>query len=98
MLHLKDEKGHFTKDAIVCIMQLVGENEVPPGRCGSVTQTRVRHLLNSTVPEGDLPSMRSAERFADRGHVIGKLHIAEVLLQSQNWGLHTDGTSRSGKK
>ena len=34
VLHLKDERGHFKKEAIVCVMQLVGENEVPPGRCG----------------------------------------------------------------
>ena len=55
-------------------------------------------LLNATVSEGDLPCMRSTERIADCGHVIGKLHVAEVWLQSQNWGLHTDGTSQSGKK
>ena len=98
VLHLKDERGHFKKEAIVCVMQLVGENEVPPGRCGSVIQTVAKHVLNAVVPESHLPSMRSAERFADHGHVIGKIHIAETLLESENWDLHTDGTSRCGKK
>ena len=46
----------------------------------------------------NLPSVRSAERFVDRGHVIGKIHVAETLLQWENWDLHTDGTSRCGKK
>ena len=98
VLRLKDDRGYFTNEAIVCVIRLVGENEVPPGRCGSVIQTVAQNIMNAMVPDSDLPSMRSAERFADRGHVIGKLHIAEALLQSEHWDLHTDGTSRCGKK
>ena len=57
-----------------------------------------KNILNVTIPDSDLPSMRSAERFVDRGHIIGKIHVAETLLHSENWDLHTDGTSRCGKK
>ena len=79
-------------------MQLVGENEVPPERCGAVTQTVAKNILEATVPGNDLPSMRSAERFVDHGHVIGKIHVAKTLLHSENWDLRTDGTTRCGKK
>lgn len=79
-------------------MALVGECEVAPSRCGQVIETMVKLLLNATVPEGDLPSTRSALRFADRGHVLSKMHVTETLLGGESWDLHTDGTSKSGKK
>ena len=97
-MHLKDERGYFKDEAIVSVMQLIGENEVAPGRCGAVIQCVARHVLNAIVPDGDLPSTHSALRFADRGHVIGKTHITETLLGADKWDLHTDGTSKSGKK
>ena len=28
-VHLKNEKGHFKNEAIVCVMELIGEHEVP---------------------------------------------------------------------
>ena len=98
VLHLKDERGYFEDEAVVCVMQLVGEHEVPPGRCGAVIQTVAKNILKATISGSNLPSVRSAERFVDRGHVIGKIHVAETLLQWENWDLHTDGTSRCGKK
>ena len=91
-------RGYFTDEAAVCVMQLVGENGVPPGRCGAVIQTVAKSILKATIPGSDLPSMRSAERFVDSGHITGKIHVAETLLHSENWDLHTDGISQCGKK
>lgn len=98
ILHLKDEKGRFKQEAILCVIQMIGENEVPAARCGEVIQTVVKHLINVHVPDTDLPSLRSAIRFADRGHVISKLHVTETLLEADHYDLHSDGTSKCGKK
>ena len=95
-MHLKDSKGHFLPEAKICIMQLVGENEVPAHRCGAVLKTAAR-LFGLDIPDTQLPSQRSALRFADQGQVVGKSHVAEVLSQADHWDLHVDGTSRGGK-
>ena len=98
VLRLKDENGHFTTEAKICVMALVVEQEIPAHRCGTIIQTVARHLFGARVPDSDLPSQRSALRFADLGHVVSKSHVADVLANSDHWDLHTDGTSRSGKK
>ena len=79
-------------------MTLGGECEVPADRCGAIIRSVVHHICRARVPDADLPSQRSALRFADQGHVIEKAHVAETLLQCDHWDLHSDGTSRSGKK
>lgn len=96
MLRLKDDKAHFTPEAKLCIMALVGENEVPAHRCAAVINTTAR-LFGVRISDGDLPSQRSALRFADQAHVVSKSHVAEVLSHEDHWHLHIDGTSRSGK-
>ena len=98
VVRLKTEQGHFKAEAKVCIMSLIGENEVPAHRCGPVIQNVVRQVCGEKVPDSDLPSQRSALRFADQGHVVSKSHVAQILTNSENWDLHTDGTSRSGLK
>ena len=98
VLRLKDERGNFKPEATVCVMQLVGECEVAASRCGTVIQAIAKHLFDSVVPDSDLPSTRSAIRFADRGHVLTKMHVSEALLEADDWDMHLDGTSRAGKK
>ena len=98
VVRLKNENGHFRNEAIVCVMELIGEHEVPTTRCGEVIKTVVKHVCDGIVPDSDLPSTRSAGRFADRGHVLGKTHITETLLNADQWDMHTDGTSKSGSK
>ena len=49
---LKDEHGHFTSEARVCIMALVGESEVPAHRCGVVIQTVVNKSLGQEFRMG----------------------------------------------
>ena len=96
ILRLKDDKGHFKSEAITCVMMLVGECEVAPSRRGAVIQAVASHVFHATVPNSDLPSTRSALRFADRGHVLSKMQLSEALLEGDAWDLHLDGTSRSG--
>jgi aubergine-like protein len=36
-------------------------------------------------------------RFADRGNVLRKMHLAETILEADGFDLHTDGTSRSDR-
>ena len=98
ILRLKDDKGHFKPEAVTCVMMLVGECEVAPSRCGTVIQAVARHILHAIVPDSDLPSTHSAFRFADRGHLLSKMHVSEAMLEADAWDLHLDGTSRSGRK
>lgn len=74
------------------------ECEVSAQRCGDVIKSVLTHLCGAIFPDGDLPSQRSALRFVDRAHVITKAHVAETLIEADYWDLHSDGTSRSGKK
>ena len=99
VIRLKDpDTGYFTEDAKVCIMQLVGQHEIAAGRCGEVIQTFCRTVLHAEVPEGDLPSERSVGRFLDMGQVIAKMHVGDAITKSERFDLHTDGTSKVGKK
>ena len=95
---LKDEHSHFTLEASLYVMALVGESEVPAHRCGVVIQTVVRQVLGARVPDGDLSSQCSAFRISDHAHVMSKAHVAEVLLQEDFHDLHVDGISRGGQK
>ena len=61
-------------------------------------QAVIRHVCRVHVLDDDLPSQRSALRFADQGQIIGKAHFTETPLEAEQRDLHTDGTSRSGKK
>ena len=40
-VRLKNEKGHFKKEAIACVMTLIGECEVPADRCGAIIRSVV---------------------------------------------------------
>ena len=60
VLRLKDENGHFMTKAKICVMALVGEQEVPAYRCGIIIQTVARHLFGARVADSDLPSQWSA--------------------------------------
>ncbi|KAL8599848.1 hypothetical protein ACOMHN_038421 [Nucella lapillus] len=98
VIRLKDEQGHFKPEAKVLIISLIGECEVPAHRCGPVIKNVIRQIGGARVPDSDLPSQRSALRFVDQGHVISKAHVAERLLHTDHWDLHTDGTTRNGFK
>ena len=97
-IRLKDEKGNFMPHARIGIMSLVGEKEVPANKCGEVIEEVIERICQAKVPKSDLPSQRSALRFADQGHVITKAHIAETLCTAERWDGHFDGTTRGGNK
>ena len=80
-----------------CVIELIGECEVPGKRCRKVIECMVRHIIGVNIPQSSIPSERSSLRFADRGHVLAKYQAAEHMMNN-SWDLHTDGTSRSHKK
>lgn len=99
VVRLKDpDTGYFTDAAKVCMMSLSGEHEIAAERCGRVIETVCRTVLDARVPESDLPSARSVGRSVDAGQVLSKMHVAEALSNSDRFDLHTDGTTKLGKK
>lgn len=74
MKRLKDpQTGYFTSEAKLLIMELVGQLEVSTERVGAVIEAVSRHLFQMKIPQCDLPSARSALRFADVGHALSKI-------------------------
>lgn len=98
IIRLKNDLGHFKKEAKVVMMALMGECEVPAHRCGAVVKAVVENICDGRIPVSDLPSQRSALRFADQMHVLSKAHVADTLQKTDHWDLHIDGTSRNGVK
>ena len=86
--------GYFKDFVIKCIYQLIGECEVPAGRCRQVIQTVSNHIFSVTFPDDALPAKSSNLRFADQSHGLAKLQIADELGK-QEFDLHCDGMSRS---
>jgi hypothetical protein len=64
---------------IKCVIALVGEAEVPANRCSRVLKIVGEHLFHERFKQSDLPSERSALRFADRGHFLAKYQVGERL-------------------
>ena len=93
----RNAKGHFTEPVVMCVMELMGECEVPARRCSPVIQTVARRLFQTDLPDNMLPSKTSNLRFADQTHAVAKMHVAEELA-TKKFDLHADGTSRSTKK
>lgn len=59
---------------------------MPPAKCGLVMQTGAKHAC---IEDADLPSLRTALHFADRGQVLAKIHVAKSVEQAEHWDLHT---------
>ena len=86
--------GRFTDDIVKCVIQLIGEVGIAACRCSKTIQCVSQCLFHVALEEKDLPSDRSNMRFADRGNVLSEMHLAETILDSNGFDLHTDGTSR----
>ncbi|KAL3857378.1 hypothetical protein ACJMK2_012053 [Sinanodonta woodiana] len=99
VLLLKDpDTGYFTRETVKCVIELIGEKEVSATRCAEVIETVCKHLLDIHLPQTELPSLRSVLRFADKGHIISKFQLADAVLNSEHFDIHTDGTTKCGKK
>ena len=79
-------------------MQLQSECNVPAGKCSSVIKVVADSLFGVQYEDEDLPCLQTAVNIADEGHVLSKVQAAEQMLEADNLTLHTDGTSRGGKK
>ena len=99
VLQLKDPTtGHFSRDSVKCIIELIGEHQVSASRCSEVIACVSKHLLKKEIPADQLPSLRTVLRYADKGHVLSKIQLSESLLNADHYDLHTDGTTKCGKK
>ena len=99
-MHLEIKDGTtntFLDDIVKCVVELIGEAEVPSKRCGQVIEIVSRHMFSVDIPAKDLPSERSALRFADRGHCLAKYQLAEAM-SSTRFDIYTDGTTKDHQK
>ena len=87
----------FTDEIVKCTIGLMALG-VSGNNCGPVMQTVASQLFCVDIPSSALPSERSAIRFADQGHCLAKIQIADAILQSTSYDIHTDGTSRDHRK
>ena len=90
----KMSNGHFTTEAKICVMPLVGDKEASAHRCGTIIQADAKHLSGARVPNSNLLSRALALRFVNQGP---KSQVAGILVNGDHWP-HSDGTSQCGKK
>ena len=94
-----DGSNKFTPDGIrCCVMELIGEAEVPGTRCGRVMKIVVRHLFSQDMPLKEFPSERRALRMSDCAHALAKNQVGEALVHSKGYDLHSDETDRDQNK
>lgn len=80
------------------LIELQGDGSVPASKCKTVIKTVAKHLFNTNLVQKDLPCLQTAINGADEGHILTKFQTDEKMLAAENLTLHTDGTSRNGKK
>ena len=91
--------GNRFGDGIVkSVIELVGENEVPAGRCAKVIKTVGKTVFDVDISMSELPSERTALRFADQGHVLAKIQLGDEMNKAEGWDLHSDGTTKDHRK
>ncbi|KAK7105611.1 uncharacterized protein [Littorina saxatilis] len=87
----------FTHDVIKTTIGLISCG-VSAKNSGHVIQTVARNLFHTDIDDKDVPSERTSLRFADQGHYLAKYHVAETVLDSDNFDIHFDGTTRDHRK
>ncbi|XP_064636439.1 uncharacterized protein LOC135493239 isoform X1 [Lineus longissimus] len=88
----------YSNEIVKCIIQLIGEVNIPAGRCAPAIKCIANCLFDCKVEMKDLPSIRTTGRFADRGHVLAKYHVTDSILQNDRYDMHSDATSRDHRK
>ena len=92
----KDDSNEYSEDIKKTTISLIAA-QVSAEKCPYVIQAVARYLFHREIPIKALPSERTVRRFADQGHVLGKLQVAEAVVHSK-FDLHVDGTSRDKKR
>ena len=91
--------GHkFTSDVEKCVMELVGECDVPTSKCGQIIQTVSKLHKVYDLSLKDLPCSNTAVNMMDRACVLSTYQITEQMMSASAWNMHCDGTSRDHKK
>ena len=89
---------HYSFDIEKCAKELSGELDVPTNKCSKVIQTVAKWVFGKTINMTDFPSTSTVGNMLDRAQCLSKYQVAEGNGYSEMWDLHSDGTTRDGKK
>ena len=91
--------GHpYSFDIEKCAKELSGELDGPTNKCSNPIKTVAKWVFGKTINMTDLPSTSTVGNMLDRAQCLSKYQIAEGNGDSEMWDLHSDGTTRDGKK
>lgn len=85
--------GIFSDSVRMCVLELVSL-EVATDKIGRVIQAVAKHLFDTNFSDRELPSRQVCVNMTDEAQYITERYIAELLLETPNWGVNKDGTSR----
>ncbi|KAL5007846.1 hypothetical protein ScPMuIL_016652 [Solemya velum] len=77
-----------------CVMELHGM-DISTNKIPGVIKSVGDSVFHQDV---DVPSRTTVQNICDEAHVLAKHHVSEVLVNTGNFDLFSDGTSRDGKK
>ena len=77
----------FRDNIKMCIMQLVGELDIPTTKVSQVLQSVSKWLYDKDIDQSELPSTATANNFVDIAQVLGKYQLAEEIIESDRWDL-----------
>jgi len=92
----KEGCEEFTDDAKKTTIALIAA-QVSAENCPRVINTVAKYLFDVDIPLSSLPSERTVRRYADQGHVLAKIQVAEAVV-SNTFDIHSDGTTRDKRK
>ena len=90
--------NRFTDNVCRCIIQLIGEVNIPANRCSPAIACISNCLFHTYVDMKDLPSQRTNLRYTDQGHILAKYHITDAIKSAEVFDMHNDGTTRDHRK
>ena len=92
----KEGCEEFTDDVKKTTIALIAA-QVSAENCPRVINTVAKYLFDVDIPLSSLPSERTVRRYADQGHVLAKIQVAEAVV-SNTFDIHSDGTTRDKRK
>ncbi|XP_052778449.1 uncharacterized protein LOC128215880 [Mya arenaria] len=97
MTNLKDDRGIFSNELRMCIIDLFGL-EVAVEKNTPAIQIVAQHLFHCNIEASDMPTNSSVQNIVDEGQFLVKSYTADRIKQSESFGLSRDGTSRQKRK